>query len=75
MTETPPPACPECRQPSIPIIYGYPGLGLFEAAKSGELVLGGCCIWDGMPTWRCAGGHDWNDQLSSDGKATAAPPP
>ena len=49
-----PPTCPECNSAMKPIVYGYPGGGMFEAAERGQIVLGGCLIYDGQPAWRCA---------------------
>jgi len=37
----------------VPIVYGLPGLDLFERAAAGEVVLGGCLVDDGQPTWQC----------------------
>lgn len=50
-----PTGCPECGEAeTIPIVYGKPGPGLMEAADRGEVVLGGCVVYDGMPTAQCA---------------------
>lgn len=45
--------CPRCGGRTIPIAYGYPGPGMFEAADRGEIALGGCCIDAEDPTRRC----------------------
>jgi len=37
----------------VPIVYGYPGHGLMEAAERGEVVLGGCVIMPHQPKWKC----------------------
>lgn len=37
----------------VPIVYGYPGDGLMEAAARGEVVLGGCVIMPHQPRWKC----------------------
>ena len=48
----------------VPIVYGYPGDGLLEAAARGEVVLGGCVIMPHQPRWKClscketSGGRD-----------------
>jgi hypothetical protein len=48
------PRCPECGSASvIPIIHGYPSPELQERASRGEVSLGGCLVWDGMPEWEC----------------------
>lgn len=61
MTEERRPDCPVCGQPGIRIAYGYPSHEMGKAADAGEIVLGGCEVWDGMPTWQCSQGHEWND--------------
>ena len=45
---------PTCHgQPMRPIVYGMPGPELVEASAQGLIELGGCCISDDMPAWRC----------------------
>lgn len=51
MANTEAPRC--CDIPMTPIVYGMPGPELFEAAERGEVELGGCCISDDMPMFRC----------------------
>lgn len=56
------PQCPACGDAGkvVPIIYGRPGPDLLEAAKRGEVVLGGCVVSKGSPSWRCrACGKEW----------------
>jgi 5-methylcytosine-specific restriction enzyme A len=53
------PDCPECGQRSIPIVYGLPAPETREAAEAGWIALGGCLVWDGMPTWQCSNRHTW----------------
>ena len=48
-----PPLCVTCQAKMVPIVYGYPGDGLMEAAERGEVVLGGCVIWPNQPRWKC----------------------
>jgi hypothetical protein len=43
----------DCQAKMAPIVYGYPGAGLMEAAERGEVVLGGCVIWPNQPRWKC----------------------
>jgi len=60
--------CPKCGQlGALPIAYGYPSPEQYEAVERGEVVLGGCCVWDGMPEWRCQGcDHEWGNLRVSD---------
>ncbi len=50
-----PSKCPHCGGKAIPIVYGMPGLELFERAQRDEVRLGGCVITgDGRdPTRYC----------------------
>jgi hypothetical protein len=50
-----PPPCPECGSSEgvVPIIYGYPGEELVEAAERGEVKLGGCIVTGDDPGWYC----------------------
>ena len=65
------PACPECGQPGVPIAYGFPSPEMFDAADAGRIALGGCVVYDDMPTWRCSARHEWADAspLHMDGVA------
>jgi hypothetical protein len=59
-----PDTCPRCSASKIqPIVYGLVmGEGL-EAARRGEIVLGGCIVGENMPVWRCvACRHRWYDE-------------
>ena len=47
------PTCPECGGKFLPIIYGYPGPKMIEAAEKGEVLLGGCVVEEANPNWRC----------------------
>jgi hypothetical protein len=50
----PPESCPECGSLDIiPIVYGYPGEEMMEAAKQGKIALGGCVIGGRDPQKRC----------------------
>ena len=70
-TPSQPPACPECAQPGVPIAYGFPSPEMFEAADAGRIALGGCVIYEDMPTWKCSAAHKWADEsrLRMDGVA------
>lgn len=43
---------------TVAIVYGMPGVELFEAEERGEVELGGCIPGD--ERWHCRHcGHDW----------------
>ena len=54
--------CPSCgKRGGIPIVYGYPTAGLAEEAEKGKVHLGGCCVTEGDPEYRCQQcNHQWN---------------
>lgn len=35
------------------VVYGYPGPDLIEAARRGEVVLGGCNLGEPVGVWFC----------------------
>ena len=37
-------ACPRCGSPVLPVVYGFPGPALVQAAEDGRVLLGGCTI-------------------------------
>lgn len=46
--------CPECASGRIvPIVYGLPGAEMLEAAKRGEISLGGCELSFDNPLVEC----------------------
>jgi len=46
--------CPSCRSEQvIPIVYGLPDVGLARQAEEGLVALGGCCVDDDNPRWKC----------------------
>jgi hypothetical protein len=46
--------CPQCgERTSVPIAYGLPPTEMFEQARRGEIVLGGCVIFDDSPSHAC----------------------
>lgn len=53
--------CPNCgAREGVPITYGEPGPDMIDAHHRGDIVIGGCCLEDGQPTWACmACGHRW----------------
>ena len=53
-SEAPPATpCESCGKTMVPIAYGYPGDGMWEAVERGDIVLGGCVVEEGIPLWRC----------------------
>jgi primosomal protein N' len=51
-----PDKCPKCGSKKISdILYGLPSFspGLNKMMEDHEIVLGGCCISDEDPTWKC----------------------
>jgi N-formylglutamate amidohydrolase len=47
-------SCPACGSDAVvPIAYGMPGADLGEAARRGEVALGGCIIGPGQPSLAC----------------------
>lgn len=56
-----PSRCPSCNSPQVAaILYGMPIFSdkLERELDSGRVVLGGCCVWDGMPKWQCVDCHE-----------------
>lgn len=46
--------CPTCGKAAVvEVVYGYPNPSDFEDAAAGTLVLGGCCLGNDDPGWRC----------------------
>jgi hypothetical protein len=58
-----PSSCPQCGGTDIKqIMYGLPMEETMKRAKLGEVVLGGCCVFEGMPDWHCPScRHEWFD--------------
>ena len=51
-----PSKCPSCKATSVAaILYGLPEFSqrLESDLQAGRVVLGGCCVTDDDPTWRC----------------------
>lgn len=49
-----PKVCPKCKSENIvDIVYGYPSREAREKAAKGEIELGGCCVYNGMPKYYC----------------------
>ncbi len=52
--ERKPRKCPACGSANVvPILYGMPTAELFAKAEAGRIALGGCCITQDDPCWRC----------------------
>lgn len=48
--------CPSCKSPNVAVIlYGLPEFSkkLDSDLKAKRITLGGCCVTDADPTWRC----------------------
>lgn len=73
--------CPQCgERTGVPILYGLPTPGAFDAAARGEIALGGCVIGLDDPNRRCLScGHSWRqDRLGlrkTPAAGTAVTPP
>ncbi len=46
--------CLECGGRLVEILWGMPMPEAYEAARRGELVLGGCVVTDDDPAWQCS---------------------
>jgi ribA/ribD-fused uncharacterized protein len=59
-------ACPKCSSIRIvPIIYGLPRPELIERAGRGEIVLGGCLVFESAPNRSCVSCHyQWLEDLN-----------
>jgi hypothetical protein len=57
------PRCPSCGGRRVAeILYGLPAFDeeLDRNLRAGHIVLGGCCVSDRMPQWRCGKcSHEW----------------
>jgi hypothetical protein len=62
------PTCPQCGSRGLPVIYGFPGPEMIEAAEAGRMVLGGCVV--SGEDWSCTGPkrHVWADAEQSDAR-------
>ena len=53
------PICPNCGSDNAtPIMYGLPTSEGFSAAERGEVVLGGCIVFDEASAWQCQACHE-----------------
>lgn len=57
------PACPTCRMPMTPIVYGLVGVELRREAERGEIILGGCVIEPGDARWGCRTCNESRDDV------------
>lgn len=64
--------CPKCGSKNlIPFVYGMPDVEMIEKEQAGEIVVGGCSVYDDSPTWRCADcGHDFGEVHQATGVDT-----
>ena len=53
--------CPSCKSEEIiSIVYGLPDAEAIKEAEEGLFALGGCCVDDDNPRWKCkACEHEW----------------
>ena len=53
--------CPQCGGVAVPIIYGeFSDPALIRKARTGKIVVGGCCLLGKDPNWHCvACSHEW----------------
>jgi hypothetical protein len=64
VTSSVPRVCPDCGGAVLPVVFGFPGPELFEAAERGEILLGGCCMEGDGPVRECNGcGRRWTDAV------------
>ena len=58
-----PPRCPSCEDARVAaILYGMPAIDeqLERDLASGRIALGGCCVSEGAPEWRCGNcNYEW----------------
>lgn len=75
MTGPTSPGAPHCCDNAMKwIVYGYPSATMFEAAERGEIELGGCCVDEELPMFRCATcgrtvgrlGDVWDEHVADD---------
>lgn len=45
--------CTVCRGKAVPICYGFPSGAMVKAAERGVIILGGCIIDAGNPSYWC----------------------
>lgn len=45
------PFCSSCEM--IPVVYGYAPFDLLIRADEGDVFLGGPCVEEGQPQWKC----------------------
>lgn len=45
--------CPFCKGRVVPIVYGEPTPEIDTKVKRGEVIFGGCIIYQGKPQWQC----------------------
>jgi hypothetical protein len=56
------PPCLNCGSTNVArIVFGEPGFEMMEAYDRGDIVLGGCCVTEDDPEWRCSNcDHEWS---------------
>jgi len=53
--------CPQCDSDNVAAIaLGFPSPEMSEDEERGNIVLGGCCVSEDDPDWRCKDcGNEW----------------
>lgn len=46
--------CPFCNETMLEYVYGFPTSKLLERADAGEILLGGCGVYEYNPTHYCS---------------------
>ena len=58
--------CPECGQDDVAeILWGLPAFSekLSRDIDQGKIVLGGCCVSEDSPRWKCNScSHEWGNR-------------
>jgi hypothetical protein len=63
--------CPACGSTNVVrILYGLPTAELFEDAEAGRIAIGGCCITEDDPSWRCVSCNTDIYKVGSDPQGT-----
>ena len=55
--------CSNCKSLNVvQIFYGFPAAEQVDQSEKGEIILGGCCLYENSPDWKCKDcGNEWVD--------------